>query len=91
MNCDDPSDSNQISYKDLEQRYVKVKFAALMPPNTPKVEVLVPNKFSMNDYCRFAQTVLSMPPMEGFDADFDLGVEQVDSNCLMSALCFIHR
>ena len=26
------------------------------------------------------QAVLSLPPMEGLDADFDLGVEQVDSS-----------
>ena len=34
----------------------------------------------MSDYCRFAQTVLTMPPVEGFDADFDVGVEQVDDS-----------
>ena len=51
-----------------------------MPPNTPKVEVPVLDESSISDYCRFAQVVLSMPPMEGFDADFDLGVEQVNSN-----------
>ena len=34
----------------------------------------------MSDYCRFAQVVLSMAPIEEFDVDFDLGVEQVDSN-----------
>ena len=34
----------------------------------------------MSDYCRFAQTVLSMPPVEGFDADFDIGVERVDDS-----------
>ena len=32
----------------------------------------------MSDYCRLAQTVLSFPPMEGFEADFDFGVKQVD-------------
>ena len=34
----------------------------------------------MSDYCRFAQAILSLPPMEGLDADFDLGVEQVNSS-----------
>ena len=34
----------------------------------------------MSDYCRFAQTVLSMPFVEGFDADFDVGIERVDDS-----------
>jgi len=49
-----------------------------MPPNTPEIEVPVHNESSMIDYCRFAQAVLSMAHTEGFDADFDLGFEQVD-------------
>jgi len=51
-----------------------------MPPNTPEVKVLVPNESSMSKYYRFAQVVLSMAPIEGFEEDFDLGVEQVDSD-----------
>jgi len=47
-----------------------VEFANLMPPNIPKVEVSIPNEFSMSDYCRFTQAVLFMPPMEGCDAYF---------------------
>jgi len=33
----------------------------------------------MSDCCRFAQAVLSLSPMEEFDVDFDLGVEQGNS------------
>ena len=67
-----------------------MEFAAPIPPNTPEVEVPIPNKSSMSDYYRFAQVALSMPPMEGFDADFDLWVEQVNSDPLNKALvCFI--
>jgi len=33
----------------------------------------------MSDYCRFAQVVLSLPPMEGVDLDFNLGIEHDDS------------
>ena len=51
-----------------------------MPANMPKVEAHASNKSFMSDYCRFAQDVLSLPLMEGFDADFDLGVEQIDSS-----------
>jgi len=69
LNCEDPSDSDWISYEEPEQRYVKVEFVAPMPPNTPKGEVPVLNKSSMSDYYRFVQAVLSMLPMEGFDAD----------------------
>jgi len=54
-----------------------VEFAALMPPNKPEVEAPISHESSMSDYCRFAQTVLSMPPMVCFDVDFDVGVEQV--------------
>jgi len=31
----------------------------------------------MSDYCRFVQTVLSMPYVAGFDTDFDVAVEWV--------------
>ena len=44
LNCEDPPDSDWISYEDSDQRYVKVEFATLIPPNTPKVEVPVPNE-----------------------------------------------
>ena len=57
-----------------------MEFATPMPPNMPMVEASVPNESSMSDYCRFAQAVLSMPPMEGFNVEFDLGVKQVDSD-----------
>ena len=80
LNCEDPLDFDRISHEDPNQRYVKVELAAPMPPNMPKIEAHVSNKSSMSNYCRFAQVVLSLPSMEGFDADFDLGVEQVDSN-----------
>jgi len=34
----------------------------------------------VSDYCRFAQVVLSLPPMEGVDLDFDLGIEHDNSS-----------
>jgi len=34
----------------------------------------------MSDYCSSAQVVLSLPPMEGVDLDFDLGIENEDSD-----------
>ena len=64
LNCDNPPDSDWISYKDPDQLYVKVEFPAPMPPNTPKVKVPVPNKSSMSNYCRFVQAVLSMSPVK---------------------------
>ena len=48
-----------------------------MPPNKPEVEALIFNESSMSDYCRFAQTVLCMPPVEGFDVDFDVGLDEL--------------
>jgi len=51
-----------------------------MMPSIPKFEAHASNESAMSDYCRFAQDVLSLPPMEGFDTDFDLGIEQGDSS-----------
>jgi len=55
------------------EEYVKVEFTAPMPPKKPKVEAPISNEFSISDYCSFAQTVLSMPPVDGFDTDFNVG------------------
>ena len=62
LNCEDPSDLNQISHESPNQRYVKVEFTAPMPPNMPKVKAHVSNESSMSDYCRFAQVVPSLYP-----------------------------
>jgi len=75
LNCDDPPNSDWISDKDPDQQYARVEFPASKPPNMPAVEVPMPNESSMSNNCRFTQVVFSMPPMEGFDVDFDLGVE----------------
>ena len=64
LNFEDPPDSYWIFYEDLDQRYVKVEFAAPMLPNMPEVKVLVPKESSMSNYCRFAHVVPSMPAME---------------------------
>ena len=77
--CPDPSNSYWISIEDPDQGYVKVEFTAPMPPSTPEVGVYASNESSMSDYCKFAQVVLSLPPMEGVNLDFDLGIEHDDS------------
>jgi len=51
-----------------------------MPTNKPEVKDLISNEPLMSDYSKFAQTVLSMPSMEGFDVDFDVGVERIDDS-----------
>ena len=51
-----------------------------MPPNKLKVEAPVSNDSSISEYCMFAQVVYSMPALEGFDVDFDVGIEQVDDS-----------
>ena len=78
LNCEDPPNSDWISYEDSDQRYVKVEFATPMPPNKPKVEAPIPSEPPMSDYCRFTQIVLSMRTMKGFGVDFNVGVEQLD-------------
>jgi len=51
-----------------------------MPPNQPEIETPTSNDSPLSDYCRFARVVHSMLPLKGFDADFDVGVEQVDGS-----------
>jgi len=80
LDCEDPPDFDWISYEDPNQRYVEVEFAAPVPRNMLMVEAYVSNESSMSDYCRFAQAILSLPPMEGLDIDFDFGAKQVDSS-----------
>ena len=80
LNCEDPTDFDWISTEDPNQRYIKVEFAAPIPPNMPKVDALASNESSISNYCRFTHAILSLPLMEGFDANFDLGVEQIDSS-----------
>ena len=55
-----------------------MEFSAPMPPSMPEVEAPISNDSLISKYCRFAQVVHSMPLLEGFDADFDVRVEQVD-------------
>jgi len=80
LTCQDPLDFDWISIEDPDRRYVKEEFAAHMPPSIPKAEAHASNESAMSEYCRFAQVILSLSHVEGFDADFDLGVKQGDSN-----------
>ena len=77
---EDPLGSDWISYEDLDQEYVKVEFSAPMPPNKPEEEAPISNDSSISEYCRFARVVHCMSQLDGFDVDFDLGVEQVDGS-----------
>jgi len=72
LNCQDLN-FDWISIEDPNQGYVKVEFATPIPPNIPKVKGHASDESAMSDYCK--QAVLSLPPMEGFDAEFDLGIE----------------
>ena len=55
-----------------------MEFFAHMRPNKPEVEAPISSDHSISEYCRVAQIVHSMPSLEGFDADFDVGAKQVD-------------
>ena len=91
LNCKDSSDFDWISHQDSSQRYVKVEFTAPMSPNMRQVEPYVSNESSISDYYRFAQAVLSFAHMEGLDADFDLGIEQVESSSSNGLrVCFLY-
>ena len=50
-NYEDPPDFDCISYKGTDPVYVKVEFAAPMPPKKPEVEAPISNEFSISDYC----------------------------------------
>jgi len=76
--AEDPPGSEWISYEDPDQVYVKVEFSTPMPPNKLEVEAPISNDSSLSEYCRFARVLHSMPPLEGFDANFDIRVDQVD-------------
>ena len=58
---------------------VKAEFATLTLPSILEVEAYASNESSTSDYCRFAQVLLSLPPMEGVDLKFDLGIEYDNS------------
>ena len=78
--CPDPSYYNWNLTENPSQGYVKVKFAAPTPLNILEVATYASNEFSMSDYCRFVQLILSLPSMEGTNLDFDLGIEYNDSS-----------
>ena len=77
--CPDPSDSNQISTEDPKQQNIKVEFPTPTPPSIPEIEAYAYNESSISDYCSFPQVVLSLPPIEGVDLDFDFGIKYKDS------------
>jgi len=45
-------------------------------PSIPEVYAHACNKSTVTDYCRIAQVILSLPLLQGIDADFDLGIKQ---------------
>jgi len=78
LHAEDPPDSEWISYGDPNHGHVKVNFFAPMPPSKLEVEAPASNDSSLSEYCRFGRVAHSMLPLERFDADFDIGVKQVD-------------
>jgi len=77
LNDEDPLNSEWISYEDPDQGYVRVEFSAPMPPNKTKVEAPIFNDSSISEYCRFAQVIHSMPPLE---VSMSILIEQVDDS-----------
>ena len=60
--CQDPPDFDWISTEDPDQGYVKLEFAASMPPSIPKVEAHASDESTMSDYCRsVSYTHLTLP------------------------------
>jgi len=80
LHDEDPPGSEWISYEDLDQECVKGEFSTPMPPNKPEAEAPVSNDSSRSEYCRFARVGHSMPQLERFDVNFDVGVKQVDGS-----------
>jgi len=50
-----------------------------MQPSITEVEAYTSNESYMSGYYKFAQVVLSLPPMERVDLDFDIGIEHDDN------------
>jgi len=55
-----------------------IEFSAPMPPSKLEVEAPVSNDSLISECCRFARVVHSVPLLEGFDAEFDVRVKQVN-------------
>ena len=67
----DPFMFECIVYEGIILDYARVEFNALAPPSVTKDEPYVSKDVSMSDYCRFAQVVQSMPPIDDIKCDFD--------------------
>jgi len=50
-------------------------FVAPIPPTITEDGPSAFNEGSLSSYCRFAQLLTLLPPIEGIDFEFDLGIE----------------
>ena len=71
----DPPMFDFVSSKGPNLDYAKVEFIAPIPPRITEDEAYAINEGSTSDYCRFSRGVMSFPPMNGIEYDFDLEVE----------------
>jgi len=79
LNDKDPPYSERISYEDPDRGYVKVECSTPMPPNKPDIEALfliISQQVSITDLHK----LFTLCPLEGFHADFEVEVEQVDGS-----------
>ena len=64
-----------VSTTDPDLDSDEVEFVAPVPPSITKDKPSVSNEGSLSAHCRIAQLLTYLPPIEGIDLDFDLGVE----------------
>jgi len=73
--CIDPFVFDYVDPKGCNIDCSKAEFDGLVPPSVTQDEPYNANEGSMRDYCKFAQVLLCLFPMEDIEYDFDLGVE----------------
>jgi len=75
--CIDPPMFDWVSNYGPGLDYAKVEFAAPILPDITEDRPSAFNEGSLNAYCRFAQLLRSLPPVEEVDLDFNLGIESI--------------
>ena len=73
--CNDPPIFDWVSTIGPDLNYAKVEFVAPITPGITKDGPSASNECSLSAYCRFAQLLTYLPPIEGINLHFDLGIE----------------
>ena len=73
--CANPPIFYWVFTKGTNLDYAEPEFSAPIPPSIIEERSSAFNECSLSAYCRCAQSLKSLPLIEGIDFDFDLGIE----------------